>query len=205
LNKVLVRFLFLFLITNVFSQNKETIQWKNFIDKEISFRYPAFFEINKINDVEKNCKGLVSLNFMHYEPLDEADSDSLEDPSYLEILLCDKDFSRMAKEFGFYEKNGFWYGDSNLIPVSNEEYDVELYAGISINFDDWSGIKAITTTTVFIKSGGIWTAAGERYKFILHKKFANEKFLFAKGYGFTFPQGNLILKEICKSITLINN
>jgi hypothetical protein len=142
---------------------------------------------------------------MFYEPIDDSpNSDSLEYPSGLTILLCNKNFSQIANESGFYEKNGFWYGDSNYIPVDKDYYDFEQYAGYAIHFDDWFGIKAIYQTRISKKGGGFWTAAGERYKFILYKKIASDKFLLANGYGFDFPQADKILIKICKSIKLTN-
>jgi len=210
LKYVLVFIVSLLFNTDVCSQSIDSTIWNFFADSSlsISFKYPSFFKIKIVKENNESCYSLVHLHYMFYEAIElneSSNSDSLECPSGLTISLCNKDFYYIAKEYGFYEKNGLWYGDIDYVPQDENSEWSELYTGVAIYFDEWTGIKVISPTSVYLKRGGCFTAAGEHYRFVLSKKIDNEKFLFAKGWGFSFPQADKILIEICKSIKIIRS
>jgi uncharacterized protein YecT (DUF1311 family) len=123
----------------------------------------------------------------------------------LSIFTSKNNFYQILKESNFIEKNGFWYGDEHHFPYSEDLYSFESHAGFAMYFDDWFGINAISETSVLKKSGGVWSLAAEHYRFILYKEISAGEYLYAKGYGFSFPKAYKVLMEICNSIMLLDD
>ena len=200
----------LLLINTNYSQVVDTTKWNTkYIDSlGVSFEYPTYFEIDSFNygDTQPEEIIIARLEYMYYEEYGKAsdymgDSDTtrmlyVEYPSSLVLILSRKSLIEIGKENEYTIKDSLWY-DTEMLENGWSDEPADDY-----RFEKWEGYLAYTPARIYFESGGCLTAAGEEQRIILKKRINAEKNIFAICRGFDFPEGGIILKMICKSISI---
>ncbi len=201
----------LFLSSLSFTQTVDSTKWilKTIDSLDLSFEYPSYFDIgNLVYEEEPPIDEITFavLDFVYYSELGKAseyteDEDTsrilyLTQPSQLSLIISGKSFIDIGDEYGYTIKDSLWF-DTDMLENgwSNEPAKV-------FNFNDWIGYYTYTPARIYIKDGGCWTAAGEEQRIIAMKHINNNKNIFAIAEGFDFPEGEIILQIICKSILI---
>ena len=208
--KMKILSILLLLYSFSYSQTIDSTKW--IIQKNdslgITFKYPSYFTLNKIESSENNLENaiyLIPIGYEYYDPIGQAkeylrDNDTtilyLTKPSELTIILSKEDFKKIGSENGYTIKDTLWY-DTEMLENGWMDESANRY-----DFEDWIGYAALTPTSIYFKRGGCWTTSAEGQRYILMKKISQKYNIYVVAEGFDFPQGEQTLQMICNSIEI---
>ena len=201
-----ILFILLLVCTFTAAQTIDTIKWVNYSNtfSIIKFEYPSFMLLEKnFNSNISEIDSVITLSFTDY-PLygiasDWGRGDSTDTLHYdlfqsLDIVVSKLSLDEIAKNYDYIKRDSVWF-DLEMYKMGLNDEPASIY-----NVNDWFGFYTYTPTRVYLKEGGCITAAGDRGRFFLYKKFTNEKVIYVFGERFDFDNSDIVLQKILDSI-----
>jgi hypothetical protein len=200
----------------IIAQNADTTVWLNYSYESLYFKYPSYFKINNTNDDElsfENDLRIADIEYTYYSELGTAKEynfgDTFKGDKYI-YLEMPSSFKVVISKYNFidfinnYLRFIFNCDSSDTIKF-NDKWLSNNDNAVNINLSNNIILYCVNTpTSSYIKGDGCWSKASSEATYLGNLYLFNNINLYIIGRGFSFPNGENIMFDICKSIRCLN-